>query len=649
MLLQTLPSAMTLALIALFAAGSCVAASAGEDIHDVIAAAGNPSDHPGSKTVTAGSWTQLTVAEDGSSVMRIRTVIKVLTEAGRDDAAAQRFPYIKSYMNLEVPIARVIRANGTIEDIRASSIVDGTMTETQQMNIFEDNFRQKTVSAPPLNVGDSVEIHVVYESKPLLKNHFSTMFPLQESVPVVYLEIEMTAPASMNLRWVVLDGDVEEEKTLDDKQLRVIWRKRNAEPVINELGMVPLMDVATRILISSFKDWPELSRYGESLNEGKLIADKKLRDKVRELTAGLKTEEEKVAAIYRFVSTKIRYMGSSMDVGAFLEPHAATYTLEQQYGVCRDKSVLMLTMLNEIGVAGDDVLINVSRQTDPELPMIFFEHAICRVQLSDGRELYMDPTLELSASIGEPYVGGRYVLPLTAEGSDLVQLPLGDPSASLGHIEAHSVLREDGTVTSQLTISGVGIYEFMLRSIARMSPGFEFAMLWQQLLQGISPGAKLLSPNATDAFDLATPFTITLCAEFPDYLTDIEEYQLLKIPMATNGLDLPFGLSLTYITALPDRQYPLFLFSPFGCTQQETLTIPDCYEIVSVPGDFTLEQGPVTGECRVVVDGQTVTFTSDYRVRANVLPVEDYRHLRQLFRDINKLQKSMIILKRKPA
>jgi len=105
-----------------------------------------------------------------------------------------------------------------------------------------------------------------------------------------------------------------------------------------------------------------------------------------------------------------------------------------------------MAMLKEIGVKAYDAMINVSRKTDPEIPTILFEHAICGVVLSDGRIVYMDPTLELSSSFGEPYVGGRYVLFMDKEGKDLVKVPPIPAERSLGSIRGQTKVLADGSI-----------------------------------------------------------------------------------------------------------------------------------------------------------------------------------------------------------
>ena len=86
------------------------------------------------------------------------------------------------------------------------------------------------------------------------------------------------------------------------------------------------------------------------------MPDAGIKAKVAELIAGKTTEEEKVRAIYAYVSTQIRYIGVAFGIGRY-QPHHALEVFENQYGDCKDKHTLLAAMLEAIGLHPDAVLI----------------------------------------------------------------------------------------------------------------------------------------------------------------------------------------------------------------------------------------------------------------------------------------------------
>lgn len=95
-----------------------------------------------------------------------------------------------------------------------------------------------------------------------------------------------------------------------------------------------------------------------------------------------------------FVQNEIRYMG--VEVGEYSHrannPHRV---FEQRYGDCKDKSVLLASMLKAKGIGADLVLANTSHEYGlrDRLPSpLHFNHMIVEVNV-DGRHQFIDPTI----------------------------------------------------------------------------------------------------------------------------------------------------------------------------------------------------------------------------------------------------------------
>lgn len=611
-----------------------------------IEKAGGLKEHPDANALIIFEKSWVEFEENGDFIKKEHSLVKILTEKGKKMFATNKIFYHQRYMNVDVLKARVINQDGTTVDVPQDAIKDGTLEEVQQMKIFEENFRRKSITFPSLDVGDSIETLVETRTKALLRDNYNEEFYFQFLEPYLEKEVEIIGPKSRPLYHTVKNGNL--DFTHEEKENKKIyrWRAENVPKIIQELGMVSFTDVGLKLIVSTFKDWASLSRYGDRLNVGKVDTNQALKDKVAELTKGLETEKEKILAIFRYISQKVRYMGSSMDVGAFIEPHKATYTFERQFGVCRDKSILMIAMLKEIGVDCYDVGINVSRKIEPEVPSIFLEHAVCGVILKNGEIVYMDPTLELSSGFGETYVGDRYVLHLSEEGKDLIKLPSVPAEKSMGCIKAETQILADGSVSSKVRINAEGFYDFVLRSIARQAQGFQFAMLWQQLAQSLSPGTQVLNPKCTDSSNLAKPFEITFDYKTKDYLLDVDKYQMFKVPLSTTAFDVYYSNVIKNLAGLKERKYPLFLFSSGGCWQDETISVPENFKIKAVPDSFEIKEGPISLKIDTSFEGQKITFKSDFRIEKSVLSPEEYQMLKKVVKRLKKCQKSMVILEK---
>jgi hypothetical protein len=615
----------------------------------LIQKAGGPEKYPEANVLLIFDKEHIVVKESGEFTSRSHSLIKTLTDKGRQSFSTRKIPYNRRYNTINILRARVIKKNGTIIDVPPEAIKDGTMEETQQMNILEENFRRRSISFPNVETGDSLEMLVETISKPLIKDHFNTMTLFQSFEPRLAVELKIVAPASRPLKYVVKNGRVDFNRTEHNGQVTYAWKMADVPRLKEEVGLGSPLDVAVKLVAGTFSSWAELSRYGHSLNQGKLDSNDQMKAKVGELTKDCRTDKEKILAIHRYISQKVRYMGSSMDLGAFIEPHPASYTFEKQYGICRDKSILMMAMLQEIGVKSYDAIINISRMTDPEVPCIFFEHAICAVVLKDGRMVFMDPTLELSSSFGETYVGDRYVLLLDEKGKDLMRLPHVPAEQSLASVRSETAVLQDASLESSVRITGRGFADFGLRSVAKQVPVYQFPMVWQQLGTLLAPTVKVSDVKSSDFSDLATPYQVSFNYKARDFLVDIGKYKMFRLPLASFSFDV---ISLGIFRALTDkaeRLYPLFLFSTRGSVQEEVISIPPEYEVIGLPDPVRIKDGPVSLALATSLREGRVVFTSDFRIEQSTLDPQGYQSLRKVVKALRRFQKSMVILQKKEA
>jgi hypothetical protein len=620
-----------------------------EDIKPILAEierAGGLAEHPDANALIIFEEERTVFEEGGEFTSTQHSLVKVLTDKGKEMFATSKIPYHRRYTTIKVSLARLIKEDGRIIPVGEEFMKDGTSEETQQMNILEENFRRLSITFPGLEVGDSLEMIVETEAKPLVQGHYNDLILFQSVEPILRKDVIIDGPAVRPLRFVIRDGQLDFSKEKKGDRIIYRWKAVNQPKIEQELGMVTIADVALRVVASTFKDWQELSRYGDKLNAGKVDSNEAMKAKVVELTRDCRTQEEKILAIFRYISQKVRYMGSSMDLGAFIEPHQATYTFEKQYGVCRDKSILMMAMLKEIDVKAYDAMINISRTTDPAIPIILFEHAICGVVMEDGRIVYMDPTLELSSSFGETYVGGRYILLMDELGKDLIKVPPIPAEQSLGSIQGETKVLADGSIESQVRISGKGFYDFVLRSIAKQVPSFQMPMVFQQLGQNLASTIKIENLKTGEFQDLAKPYDITFDYKAKEYAVDVGRLMMFKIPFSTQAFDL---LSVGIFQLLADREerkYPIFLFSARGCREEETISIPPGYRIRAVPDPVEIKEGPVLLRLTAAIKDNKVVFASDFRTEESTLDPRAYQSLRKAVKGLRRFQKGMVILEK---
>lgn len=96
----------------------------------------------------------------------------------------------------------------------------------------------------------------------------------------------------------------------------------------------------------------------------------------------------RIEPICQFVQKQITYLEIVIDTDSMAgyRPHPAGEVLENRYGDCKDKAVLLCTMLHAVGVEASVMLVNSgSPMTNrPDWPSASFNHAIVAIPYREG-------------------------------------------------------------------------------------------------------------------------------------------------------------------------------------------------------------------------------------------------------------------------
>jgi hypothetical protein len=106
------------------------------------------------------------------------------------------------------------------------------------------------------------------------------------------------------------------------------------------------------------------------------------------------TRDARITAAIRFVQDEIRYLGIEMGPNSH-QPHQPWETLQSRWGDCKDKTLLLVALLRELGLEANPALVNtrLQQRLADKLPSPFlFDHVIAQV-VDQGRAYWVDGTI----------------------------------------------------------------------------------------------------------------------------------------------------------------------------------------------------------------------------------------------------------------
>jgi len=548
---------------------------------------------------------------------------------------------------MEVLAAQVIKPDGKVIPVDQKSIQD--VEQSGEANIYDPNGRAMKVTFPNLQVGDVVDMtYKLTRLTPTRMNYFNDIFGFQSTEPMLEARYVVDGPSSMPLTSQLYHAErgskISETKSKVGDRMHYAWAVKNAPQLVPEAAMDFTTEVPM-LVVTTDPSWQHFSQWWAKLTEPQLEATPEIKAKVKELTKDAKTDDEKIKALYDFVAQDIRYRGLGVGPRTGYTPRAADETFTSRWGVCRDVSILLTSMLRESGFEAYPVLTNVG---DPVLSKIAydgFNHAIVAMPDGKGGWRYLDPTAKNNASLLPGYEAEQDTLVSTDKGEGLTRIAAMDPSANLGHATATTTINADGSMSSTIKLETKGMFDLIVRSTAAMMPDDQQKEVAEQIFHHALPDAKLLSFSVTSPLALFSPMTIEAEIEVPNAAPKAGDYRLLRSVVTSGALGLVETALPQVLGALPNRKYGLDAHVTFEYDQDETITLPAGTNVIALPNPgkasnkVSLMDSSCTKESATVVKCHR-----GFQLKSRFIDPVAYRELRGSLSSLGNIARQPVIL-----
>ncbi|HEX5055651.1 MAG TPA: DUF3857 domain-containing transglutaminase family protein [Gammaproteobacteria bacterium] len=286
-----------------------------------------------------------------------------------------------------------------------------------------------------IGVGDTLDYsYSIKGYNPIFENIFAFAHYMEWSVPVRRLSIAVNwlKPQPLYHRLKGAGFKVKEAAIAGGTRYSV--EKTDVKGLLRDENTPYWFDPYGVVRFSETKSWREVADWARPLMEASVSDGAE----IARIAAGIAKDaagpEQRIARALQYVQNQVRYFGIEIGENSH-RPSKAEETLARRYGDCKDKTVLLLSILRALGIEAYAALVNsrMNRELKEVLPGIsMFDHVIVNA-LYNGKTYWLDPTLQYqSGSLGaihQPDYGYALVLkPGAAELTDarpLAQAPSG--------------------------------------------------------------------------------------------------------------------------------------------------------------------------------------------------------------------------------
>ncbi|MGD2109594.1 MAG: DUF3857 domain-containing protein [Phycisphaerae bacterium] len=604
------------------------------------------------------------VQKSGLATTEACQVIKILTDKGVKSKSVLRWEFDPDTYRVTVKQVRIHRKDGPIEDVN----IDALITQPAPQHMIYWGNQQHVLGLPRLEIGDSLEIrtskigfNIAYLSNgsgagggsggasggscdlvPPMPGHWYEVTLFQGNHPILRKRYSVHMPKDMPVQYEVYNGSLKSSLWFKGDTHIYTWTAEDVPAVKREKRMVALDDCVPKLVMATLEDWHAKSRWFHEVNEPQFEADDAIRAKVAEITEGLTTDDEKIAACVHWVADNVRYFGTKRGPSEGYTLHKSTETFRDRGGVCKDKAGMAVTMLRVLGYEVYPALTMAGSRVD-YIPADQFNHTVTVMRNKDGTFRILDPTwVPLNRDLWSTLEQEQGLVYGTPEGQDLTASPYYKPDVNKRSVTSRGEIRDDGTLVTRLRFLMDGAADNRFRRIIHgYSKPEQKAALETRL--GIAPNARIEEYTHIDPYDYSQDGFIDMTVSAPAYAAGGEGFATFRLPLMSHPLNGFFRASFMEAADEKEREYAARFWATRMLEYEETLKLPDGWKVTKVPEPKTLDSGSASLSFEATPGDGSLTYRFVFKLKKGVVPADEYGDYKKAVDAMKKLGNEWIV------
>ena len=393
----------------------------------------------------------VTASSQKSMIVHYHRVVTILNKKGEDHAlwncTTDDFSQLTSFSGKIYDEQGKVRQKLKRSDVHTSQYSEHLATDNQK------NYVEPPVMDYPYTIEYDWEVkssngYVEYD-------FFSPVWYDRQALEKASFKV--TVPTGTKIRYMSLPHEQNPQKFEDGKNDVYVWNMPPMRCLIDEEYDDHSMYICPSVIAMPYEfvfgessgildTWENKGKWFHQLAEGRgnlLPADKQ---KVKELTASCTSDKEKIAALYKYLGDKTRYVSIQLGIGGW-QPMSAEEVGKTGFGDCKALTNYMQALLKEAGIESCQTIIS-TRYSEllKDFPnMHQTNHVILTIPQVDGSNMVVEctnPQLPLGFISGD-YAGHQALQVVNGVGK-LIRIPEYTPDNNYEKIVADVQLQADG-------------------------------------------------------------------------------------------------------------------------------------------------------------------------------------------------------------
>lgn len=594
-----------------------------------------------------------TLNKDGSVIMRLHRVIKIIDKNGVAGFGDVEHTYNASHQTCKIKFARTILPNGEIIPVDIKDIQEKSLYSNYKA--YSD-IREIKFFMPAIQDDSVIEYEIITVDKsPNIKDNLWFDFEFYEGYMTYHTRLIVNIPKNKyyKYKWEnkyiyqqgreLLNSEINPKIKISDGMKTLTWHIDNIFLTWSfEKNKGPYSSRCPYFIFSTIPKWKDVvCWYGELTSMAKK-GSPDIKNAVEQITVEVKDKNEIINKVYRYICKEIRYVSiDSFDIYDY-KPHMANDIFRNKYGDCKDKTTLLIAMLGEAGIPGYYGLVRTSSegQIIRNIPAVQFNHAVAIVPKENGEYLILDPTVSFYR-VGEIPSEDRNteILIIKENTARFYRVPTEHWSKNqfVGNIELE--ILHNQSIKGKVQIITTGQYDKGMRYLFDKMNSVKKELFFKKMVFSISPKAILRNYNCSDVEDLSGNFTCKFEFEANDFLNKSGD-MLIMPPISLLGID-------TSYLQTDDRLYNMrFVFMGENVSKIKII-FPKDYSLLSIPDNYVCEEKGFWFKRDIVRNKNELIINDIYRTTSLNVSSIYFRKNKEALENILGMLKECIVFKAK--
>jgi hypothetical protein len=594
-----------------------------------------------------------TIDEQGRALEREREAIRILKPQGRGNTCEVSYDVTEKVNYFRV---WTIAADEKQFQAQDTDFVDRGDTD---IPIMLSTRKWRMARPPAVDVGATI----ICESEELMEPYLQEKtWGLQGHIPVVFEALELNLPAGKGVTnsWhsheavaPVASGSGHWRWELKDVPALTL-RDVSSAPPWQALAGRMTVQWGEAAVAGRENEWRAIGEWVTKLEADRTAPSPEITAKVQSLITGAPDFYTKLARITTSIQKDVRYFIVLRGIGGLQANHAADI-FRNRYGDCKDKTTLLISMLQVAGIRAYYLPVDHRRGVvDPNDPSLLGDHMITAIEIppdvqdarlqaivkakNGKRYLIFDPTDERTP-VGnlESGLQGSYGTLSAGEDSQVIQLPVLPPEANGTERKGTFTLASDGTLTGTVDSFHSGPEGAELRTALKYSDDKERREAFDTIITHDLPGAAVDSLEFIESPDFSKPLEIHFKVTAPQYAHAMGQLLLVR-PHVVNSETQAFDSK--------QRTVPIDLDATGRWHDSFDITIPPGYTVDETPDPIDVDVEFAKYHSTISAKGNQLHYEREYVVRQVEIPADKAAAFRKLESAILTDEKGTAVLKK---